>query len=166
MLIGALSDSHGHAAITARAVTLLCDRGCEVLLHLGDVETEAVLDELVGHPARVVFGNCDDADELGHYARQMDITVDHPMGVFMAGGKRVAFTHGHFGRLVAEACRTADYLFHGHSHEVRDERVGRTRVINPGALFRAARYTCALLDTSADALEFLDIEKDPDPEHA
>jgi predicted phosphodiesterase len=49
----------------------------------------------------------------------------------------------------------ADYLLHGHTHELRDERIGRTRMINPGALFRAARYTAALLDPRADRLEIL-----------
>jgi predicted phosphodiesterase len=52
-----------------------------------------------------------------------------------------------------------DYLLHGHSHEVRDERVGRTRIINPGALCRAARYTAAILDPDADALEVLEVAK-------
>ena len=53
----------------------------------------------------------------------------------------------------------ADYLLHGHTHETRDERVGRTRVVNPGALSRAARYTCALLDPRSDALRFLEIAR-------
>jgi putative phosphoesterase len=164
MLIGALSDSHGRVAVTARAVSLLRARGCDVLLHLGDVETEAVLDELAGHPARVVFGNCDfDPDRLERYAELLGITVDHPMGVFDADGARVAFTHGHIASLLDEGCREADYVFHGHSHELRDERVGRARVINPGALFRATRYTCAVLDTRMDALEIIEIEKSGGP---
>jgi predicted phosphodiesterase len=139
MLIGALSDSHGRVAVTARAVSLLRARGCDVLLHLGDVETEAVLDELAGHPARVVFGNCDfDPDRLGRYAELLGITVDHPMGVFDADGARVAFTHGHIASLLDEG-------------------------INPGALFRATRYTCAVLDTRMDALEIIEIEKSGGP---
>jgi hypothetical protein len=50
-----------------------------------------------------------------------------------------------------------DYLCHGHTHVVRDERIGQTRVINPGALFRAARYTVALLDMAADRLEIVQV---------
>ena len=39
-------------------------------------------------------------------------------------------------------------------HLRRDERVGRTRIINPGALHRAKQYTVATLDLSCDKLEF------------
>jgi predicted phosphodiesterase len=50
-----------------------------------------------------------------------------------------------------------DYLLHGHTHVKRDERVGRTRVINPGALHRAREKTVAVLDTATDMLTFLTV---------
>ena len=50
-----------------------------------------------------------------------------------------------------------DWLLHGHTHQVRDERIGRTRIINPGALQRARRYTVGLLDTESDSLDVLEI---------
>jgi predicted phosphodiesterase len=52
-----------------------------------------------------------------------------------------------------------DYLLHGHTHELRDERVGATRIINPGALHRAPRYTAAILDPKADDLTIIEIPK-------
>jgi predicted phosphodiesterase len=51
----------------------------------------------------------------------------------------------------------ANYLLHGHTHEPRDERIESTRVINPGALFRARRYTVALLEPEKDRLQFVDV---------
>lgn len=159
MLLGILSDSHGRAAITAQAVSALVDRGADVLLHLGDVETEAVIDELVGHNARVVFGNCDwNVEALGGYARLVSVGVDHPMGFLEVGGRRIAYTHGHLTAMVNRAlAEEVDYLLHGHTHETRDERVGATRIINPGALHRASRYTCALLDPCSDSLDWIEI---------
>ena len=47
------------------------------------------------------------------------------------------------------------YLCHGHTHATRDERLGPTRVINPGALFRARRHTVAVLDLARDEVSFL-----------
>ena len=41
-----------------------------------------------------------------------------------------------------------------------DSRQGRVRVINPGALYRAARKTVAVLDTVADDLRFLVVHSD------
>lgn len=160
MPLGILSDSHGRADVTARAVAALKQRDCELLIHLGDVGSHNVLDELIGHPSRVVFGNCDDEQDLGRYALAMHITVDHPIGLIDIDGKRIAFTHGHLTDLMQRALREgADYLLHGHSHEVRDERHGRTRIINPGALSRAARYTAAVLDPAVDALEIIEIPR-------
>jgi predicted phosphodiesterase len=49
------------------------------------------------------------------------------------------------------------YLCHGHTHCVTDQRIGGTRIINPGALQRAAQYSVALLDTEDDTLSFYPI---------
>lgn len=159
MLIGILSDSHGRADRTRAAVEALNQRGAKLLIHLGDFCGVHVLEELIGHNARVVFGNCDDdLPSLAHYAEIVGVKVDHPMGILEDGGKRIAFTHGHIAALLGQAiAQGVDYLLHGHTHEIRDECVGKTRVINPGALQRASRYTAALLDPAADRLEFIDI---------
>lgn len=176
--IGLLSDSHGSAAITAQAAATLVAAGAEVLVHLGDIGTEAVLDALLmplpardGEdggagsgltvPAHVVFGNTDGrARELTRYAREIGIAVDHPLGRLELDGKTVAFTHGHDATLMRQMLdQRVDYLCHGHTHEVRDERVDGTRIINPGALHRAARYSVAVLDTSADELSFYGVDK-------
>lgn len=159
MVIGVLSDSHGRAETTRRAVALLLASGAERLIHLGDLETEAVIDELVGYRAHIVFGNCDDEPRLASYARAVGVVNDHPMGTMTVDGREIAFTHGDRGALMESALRSgAAYLLHGHSHAVRDERVGATRVINPGALFRARRYTVAVLDPAQDRLDFLDVD--------
>ncbi len=159
MRIGILSDSHGRADTTALAVNELRDRGAELLLHLGDIGTRDVIDELAGGPARIVFGNCDpDSTVLARYARRLEIAVDHPLGIIEIDGKRIALTHGHLPDLMSQALQGGvDYLLHGHTHEIRDERLGPTRVVNPGALFRVCRYTAMLLDPARDALTVIEI---------
>jgi hypothetical protein len=71
-------------------------------------------------------------------------------------GKVLVFQHGHvpadMQRALAEG---VDFLCHGHTHVPRDERVGRTRIINPGALHRASKHTAALLDLPAGRLRFV-----------
>jgi predicted phosphodiesterase len=97
---------------------------------------------------------------MTRYAEHLDIDVRHPMGEITIDGKRIAFTHGHLYECVKQALASGvDYLLFGHTLEVRDERIGRTRVINPGALHRAARYTAALLDPGADSLRVIDIAR-------
>lgn len=148
--IGLLSDSHGEVERTAEALRLLRGEGAELILHLGDIESEAVLEELLGGDVRLVFGNCDDASRLGRHAERLGLTVDHPIGRLEIEGRRIAFTHGHLPLLVEEALREGvDWLFHGHTHQIRDQRVRTTRVVNPGALHRASRYTVAIVDPAA-----------------
>jgi len=158
-LLGLLSDSHGRADATARAVRILLDHGATMLIHLGDVGSVEVLDELVGHDARVVFGNCDhDEVRLARYAQSVGIVVDHPVGRMVVDGRSIVFTHGHLPHALRDAIAGgAAYVLHGHTHETRDERVGPTRIINPGALFRAKRHTAALLDPARDALRFVEV---------
>lgn len=166
-VFGLLSDSHGRASTTEKGVAVLVAAGAEVLLHLGDVGTVEVIDELVAEgrdgedlPAHVVFGNTDwDAGPLARYADDLGVHVAHPEGVIeLPGGGQLRFQHGHEdARMQAALEAGATYLCHGHSHEQRDERVGRTRVINPGALFRASGYSVAVLDTDADTVRFLPV---------
>lgn len=141
---------------------LLRRRGAGLILHLGDVGTLAVLEELLGGPpgeVRVVFGNCDDAWELGRDAERLGLVVDHPVGRLEVAGRRVIYSHGHLPLLLDEALRDGvDLIFHGHTHELRNELIGRTRIVNPGALHRAARRTVALVEPQEGRVEVLEVE--------
>ncbi|HMN96549.1 MAG TPA: YfcE family phosphodiesterase [Phycisphaerales bacterium] len=158
-LIGLLSDSHGQVARARRAVEVLSGRGASLLLHVGDIGGEPVLEVLAGSGCRVVFGNCDDEVLLARQAERLGIPVDHPVGKLELAGRRLVYSHGHLPHLLDAALREGvDYAIHGHTHALRDERIGATRVINPGALHRAPRYTVALLDVALDRLEVIDLE--------
>lgn len=165
--VGLLSDSHGRAVITRKGVHALIDAGIDLLIHLGDIGTVEVIDELAVQqpdngeqlPAMLVFGNTDwDARELGDYARQLGVRVDHPVGEIALPDGELVYCHGHESKVLNQAlARDVRYLCHGHTHEASDSRCGRTRVINPGALCRSRRYTVAVLDTEKDDLTFLTI---------
>lgn len=156
MKIGILSDTHGQSEIAARAVDLLRERGAEYLIHCGDVGGTEVLDAIAGGPAAFVFGNNDyDHDELREYARAIDILCFGPFGVLGLGGKRIAVTHGDDHGIIARLTQpdsACDYLFTGHTHVRHDKHVGAVRWINPGALYRAARKSVALLDLDDGSL--------------
>lgn len=164
--LGLLSDSHEDALETQLAVRALCARGADALLHLGDVCAREVIDELAGAhrdgeriPARLVFGNMDfETDDDARYAAHLGVACDHPIGVYQMAGKRLIAHHGHFGGVEEAVIEGgADYYLHGHTHRLRDEQVGATRIINPGALHRASRHTCALLEPATGSLEIIEI---------
>jgi putative phosphoesterase len=160
MLVGIMSDSHGDARATARAVSLLESRGAERLFHCGDICGEQVLDELAGHHCVFVWGNCDrPAATARRYVEHLGLAWPaHPQHATISG-KRIGVYHGHerdFGAAASE--HALDYLFYGHTHAYSDQMENGCRLINPGALYRARIRTVALLDLETNRLVFLQIE--------
>lgn len=159
-MIGFISDSHGEWLRTRSAIQLLEKRECKVIIHLGDVETFEVLDELAGHNVTLVFGNCDYISRLLEHALTIGIDVQDPAGTMTVDGITIAYLHGHdfsqYQKFIEDG--QIDVIAHGHSHEIRDEVVENTRCINPGALHRAPRYTVAVLNTKTETLEFLEVD--------
>lgn len=122
--IGLISDTHGllrpgvHDALA----------GVELILHAGDVEGDAILDELaLIAPVEAVFGNC---DPPGHprLRQRIERIID---------GVRIHVSHGHeLGaptpqRLVARY--DADVLVYGHTHTPLIARQDGRLIVNPGA---------------------------------
>jgi hypothetical protein len=164
MLVGILSDSHGKAAITTAAIQLLIAQGAEYLIHCGDIGTESVLDALAGHPSMFVFGNNDwDRRGLTEYAKTIGVACGQDEGKLSFNNKLAVVTHGDDSRIVNRIldAQLVDYLFLGHTHLTMDTQKGRVRIINPGALYRAARKTVALLDTQSDELKFIPVQDTP-----
>jgi putative phosphoesterase len=160
VIVGILSDTHDRVAAAKAAIDLLRGRGAEHFVHCGDIGTEPILDLLAGLPAAFVFGNNDwDRAGLERYAALIDVRCLADAGELELGGKRFFVTHGDDARTLRRVVEEQrhDYLLHGHTHVRRDERVGRVRIINPGALHRAREKTVALLDTATDALTFLTV---------
>ncbi len=162
MLIGILSDSHGRGAAVRQAMVLFDKLGVEHVIHCGDIGGTAVFDELVGRPCTFVWGNMDCPDS-GLAAYLHTVGIRPPDGVplrLTLDGKTFAVFHGHergFNRAVATLA--VDYILHGHTHVVRDERRQQTRIINPGALHRARRKTVATLNTTTGELVFRTIQR-------
>ncbi len=168
-LIGLLSDPHGHAGRTRRACALLAEREIDLLLGLGDFCAEDVIEELgsAGRsdggriPVRIVFGNMDiDSEGCARLAKHLGVIVEDGASWLRYGETTLMGHHGHLGEFERAAMGAGvDYLCHGHSHQMRDEQVGSTRFINPGALSRASAYTVATLNLQTDRLEFIDIDE-------
>lgn len=160
MLIGVMSDSHGDAEASAKAVELLTRLGAEKLVHCGDICDIAVLDELAGRDAVFVWGNCDEPNaSMRRYVAAIELPWPTVPVIFEADGKRFAVFHGH-ERGFGAAARSGEFdvIFYGHTHSYADHREGGCRLINPGALYRARVHTVAVLDTGTDELRFYDVE--------
>jgi putative phosphoesterase len=143
-----------------KAMALFDSLGVTQVLHCGDVGGMDVFDEMAGRKVAFVWGNTDEP-EAGAEAYLHTVGIAPPREVpvrLECDGKRIAMFHGHeegFAR--ALRALDVDYLFHGHTHVARDEKFSGKRVINPGALHRAARKTVATLDTVTDCVTFHEV---------
>lgn len=167
MLLGILSDTHGHVQRSAAAAQLLLEAGVESVVHCGDIGSEAVLVELasVFGPAHVgvsaVLGNVDwMADGLMAFPASTGVAVVGQRAEVDLAGKRGVVLHGHEARALRNALHSGeyDYVFTGHTHVKQDERFGKTRLINPGAVYRAAEPSIATLDVTTDTLTFIALD--------
>jgi putative phosphoesterase len=155
MILGIVSDSHGDAVMTAKAIALLKEHGATQFIHCGDICGEEVLDELAVVQARFVWGNCDTPSAaIRKYAQSLGLTPPEGPLHFDLEGKKIGVYHGH-ERTFPTAARdhALDYVFYGHTHRFADDTEESCRWINPGALHRARPKTAALLDLMAGRLQ-------------
>jgi putative phosphoesterase len=157
MVIGILGDTHGRADAMAAGMRILADAGAQHFLHTGDVGSTSVIDHLAGLQAAFVFGNNDwDRMDLARYAERVGVQCLGNFGDLTLDDKRIAILHGDDYRMKQKilAEQQFDYVLQGHTHVKKDERIGKTRIINPGALHRANPKTVATLDIATDQLRF------------
>ena len=160
--IGLVSDSHGHAERTTRAVDALLADGADGIVHLGDVGDELVVDRLAGLPVSILLGNVDDR-RLADYARSLDLMVHDPALVAEVGGIRFAATHGHREEVMASLYEASpDVLVHGHTHQCRDQTIGGVRFLNPGALYRTRVPMAAMLEVRSGVFSRYELPDDAD----
>ena len=165
MKIAIISDTHDNVPNLEKALAWMKKNNIEQIIHCGDLCAPSILVETLGPgfagPMHMVFGNVEDRetliekvadfDQVKHYGDQGEATLD---------GKKIAFTHfPEEGRQLA-ASGKYDYVFYGHTHKPWEEKVGRTRLVNPGTLAGLfAKATFAVYDTEADKLELIILEK-------
>lgn len=166
MRIGLLSDTHGQRARTAQAIRLLQAADVQVVLHAGDVGDAEILTQLgaafglQGVPVHAVAGNVDGWDDaIIRFPADHGVRMHVTSADLELGGQRVFMTHGHHHHLLEQAIAAGrhNYVIHGHTHVRRDERVGPTRVINPGAVQRSPQPGVAVLDLAEGRLTFVDL---------
>lgn len=154
MIIGLLSDTHGHAARTVEALRILREGGADHLIHCGDLGGEEVLNLLFeqqenGLPVTAVPGNVDEWEpDLMLYAKKLGIPLPRLQRLEL-DGKNLAVHHGHDPKIMETlvADPDLDLLFTGHTHVAKDEIHEGVRIINPGAVYRANPPGVSTFDT-------------------
>jgi putative phosphoesterase len=165
MKIGILSDTHGNVHNTQRALDILREHGVALIVHCGDITTTEIVELFAGQKVAFVWGNIDRNSALLRSAveRLGSATIGREYTAEI-GGVRIAACHGDDPDQLHNLLQSGlyRYLFHGHTHRRHDDRVGSTRVINPGALggTRHESRSLCVLDLASDEAVFIEIEEE------
>lgn len=158
MRIAIISDTHNHTPRTQEAIALCRTEGITEIIHLGDVTRVEMVELFAEFTLHLIYGN-NDINEVGLRLAAQSCGVGSSCGEIYTAeidGKRLAAIHGDAYLMLNDLIRSQrfDYVFHGHTHRIRDERIGKTRVINPGSLggTRRDRRNFCILDFKTDDL--------------
>jgi putative phosphoesterase len=148
MLIGVVSDTHGHVEFTRPAVRMLESCEVELVIHCGDVGSREVVELFARWPTHFVFGNTDTSlARLRAAIEAAGQTCHDRFGSLEIEGLRIAFLHGDDATLLQSTIGEGHYdlVCYGHTHVAEWHQQGKTRVLNPGALYRAQPHSLAVV---------------------
>jgi hypothetical protein len=163
MKIGVLSDTHDNLSNLLAVLAACRERRIDTLIHCGDLTGFELVSHFEGFRTIYTPGNMDHA--AGAITKRFKkLRTDNFVGpVFRGqiGGVAVAATHSHIDSKVMDLVNTQRYrwVFHGHTHQRRDEVINGVRIVNPGALGglgKEPRSFC-VVDLGTDAVEFITV---------
>jgi len=159
MIIGIISDTHDNVRNVIKAVEIFRKERCEMILHLGDVISPATLNFFKDlRNFKFIRGNCDgDIPKMKEIAEKLGMEYLGESAKMELGGKKFLLVHRYPDVMPAEELQRYDYILHGHDHKKKNMKIGKARIINPGAHYYMAENTIAILDTKDDNVGFIEI---------
>jgi uncharacterized protein len=155
MLVAVIADTHLRAAGRLPAACVRHMAGSDLIVHAGDLVSEAALAELasLGPPVAAVSGNVDEPALALRLPERLELELDGArLGVVHDAGP----SRGRMARLrsLFPGC---DAVVFGHSHIPLHESEPRFQIFNPGsptARRRQPRHTMGLLRADGGDLDF------------
>ena len=154
MIVGIISDTHDRLPLLDEAVKRLNEEKVELVLHAGDYVAPFVVSHFKPLKAKLigVFGNNDgDKELLKKWFTELGAEIRGKFAEEIVDGLRIALLHGDEAELLRSLIDVESYdvIVHGHTHEAKTYRKGKTLVINPGEAcgYLSEKPTIAILNT-------------------
>jgi len=154
MIVGIIADTHDCLPLLDEAVKRLNEEKVQLVLHAGDYVAPFVVPHFKPLKANLigVFGNNDgDQELLKKRFTELGAEIRGKFAEVKADGLRIALLHGDEIELLRSLIdvESHDVIVHGHMHEAKTYRKGKTLVINPGEVcgYLSEKPTMAVLDT-------------------
>lgn len=149
MLLGVVSDTHGHVEETRDAVRMLSAMEVDEVIHCGDIGSVPIIEMFSDWPTHFVLGNVDsNGDELREAIEAAGQTFHNRYGSIEREGRKIAFLHGDDDFRLSTALASGDWdlVCSGHTHQRSEQQHGKTIALNPGAIHRANPRSIAMVD--------------------
>ncbi len=164
MKIGVLSDTHDNLSNLIFVLDSCRQQGIDTLIHCGDLTGLDMVSHLKGFRVIFTMGNMDTVTGTikNRLEKMRDNNFAGPVFRGSLDGVPVAAVHSHVDGAVMALVREKHYkwIFHGHSHQRRDEVLQGVRIVNPGALggLRKESYSFCMVDLETDEVEFIKVK--------
>ncbi|MFH1052889.1 MAG: YfcE family phosphodiesterase [Candidatus Woesearchaeota archaeon] len=156
-MIGIISDTHDNVQNIMNAVEVFKKLKVKLVIHLGDIVAPATVIYFKDLPMKFVKGNVDGAEidilqekieDIGgeFYPDKLELDLN---------GKKLLAVHKPDNYAITSGIY--DYYLHGHTHKRRNQKIGRTRIINPGSHYYDGDNTIVILDIDKNKVEFIEV---------
>ena len=160
MKVGIISDTHDNLRNLEAAIEALQAEEVTKILHCGDICGPEVIQALADFDVWIAQGNMDRHPGL---SQAVEKTLGRGRLAWLhqptLDGYSVVMIHGNNEEVLGNLASSGKYayVFHGHTHRRRNQTVGRTRVINPGALggMRWQSRSFCILDLATGEARFV-----------
>lgn len=163
MLVGIMSDTHDNLPMVDKAVSKLQHEKVELVLHAGDYVAPFVIPHFKPFKGKFigVFGNNDgDHEFLKKRFTEFGLEIRGIFAEVNIDNLRIALLHGGEpgsppgpSELLKSLLKTTcyDIIIHGHVHEAKAYKKGRTLIINPGEVcgYLTGKPSIAVLNTES-----------------
>lgn len=161
MKIGIMSDSHDHVDNIQKSIQEFREREVDYILHVGDYVNPNSVREFKGVKLVGIFGNNDgDRFRLVGAFNEVDGEIKGEFHEFEEDGLKIACYHGTEPQIkdALIECGRYDVFVYGHTHKIRNEKVGNTLVLNPGTVHGFEhRPTIMIFDTQTQVSEVINL---------
>lgn len=164
MKIAVLSDIHDNIWGLEKVLKRVRKEKCEVIIFCGDYCSPSTFKMLAefGLPLSAVFGNVDGAHyEIMRAIQENKYQVKQEKDFLKVecDGRKIALCHKpEFAEGLASSGKY-DVVFYGHTHEVRQKKVGKTLLANPGEVHGSfGKCTFGIYDTITGKFKIMEVK--------
>jgi putative phosphoesterase len=164
MKIAIISDTHDNIFNLEKALSWINSQNIPLIIHCGDLCAPSVLTEILvkkfPHQIYLIHGNVGDRELLEEKVKNLkNVKLFGDFGEIEIDNKKIAFVHKPEEAKKIAQTEKYDLVFYGHTHKPWEEKIGKTKLVNPGNLAGMFyKATFAIYETKTDKLELKILE--------